>query len=981
MAILKSIELSNIRRFSSNVKIDIGPGATILLAPNGTGKTAVFEAIELALTGNIFRLGSDFIPVIKDGEKDASVTLSFDDWSRKISVTENGVKEVIAGKLGSIFPDVEPSYYPYLLRLTHLLDQRGKQWFVQGNSDDAGEHLSRLPLGREASQIFQKMTPIKRALTVERTGISKQLEDLTVTLARWDYLVGLRAESLSSIKPLVPLDTILIQSGLSESGLSGVAPADLSYVREELGVITRELKISLENLRAQLVRVVGFFPSVDRYKELLSQRSGRMLSIESAQDSIAQLNSEIDVITAQMAKNEIDLKAIGVAFGEASQKKEKQEELELERSRYEGSLAAFAEIKALSDTNKKELEEARVAYNRLKKIDDKHAYVIRTRSLLFNEAAKLSSARSALESWKEADENAKKSMAVIAQLSSSISLLEAELQSAGEDVISIEQRLSEAEIVLDSLVSADDRMKAALAQLSACIDPSSDDCPVCATNVGALHIRNSLEEALNAVGPHYIIASKKVDEINLELASQQSYFESENTKFQELRAKLSAEKLELTRLKNIVDSDRANELLQGLEIIEATKLLDIKSEDLDRQNYDLALEESNLPPKLHADELQDLTEEIQKLEIEGDRISSRLNDGLVHLQLASSKLIGLEAEVLAQLDFEEPEALGDRRTLLASSIVADSERRNIALLKKDDEERSIELLKDGLRGDESALGQIMASWSDLSMTGAPTAELLENHKVSLLADIDNIENRLKVLENNEEELSRWGTHVEIETFQQEIDQIRGQSTENDYYSIAQARLKLHQDKLSKIDRVRTALNGFSEKLGLEIENIQDKISDVVPLWRTLLKRIVREPRFGKTDLSYYSERNKAKAKVHINLGPHEVSVASVASEAQMTDIQLSFLLSMSLTHGWSPWKALLLDDPTQHHDLVHAASVFDLLRDFISDHGYQIVIATHEVSQARFFLRKLLNDGIEAKIINLQSSDEGVVVKNASLIS
>jgi ABC-type lipoprotein export system ATPase subunit len=60
---------------------------------------------------------------------------------------------------------------------------------------------------------------------------------------------------------------------------------------------------------------------------------------------------------------------------------------------------------------------------------------------------------------------------------------------------------------------------------------------------------------------------------------------------------------------------------------------------------------------------------------------------------------------------------------------------------------------------------------------------------------------------------------------------------------------------------------------------------------------------------------------------------------------------------------------------VHSASVFDLLRDFISDHGYQVVIATHDAAQARFFLRKLLNDGIDARIINLQPSDEGVTVR------
>ena len=188
-------------------------------------------------------------------------------------------------------------------------------------------------------------------------------------------------------------------------------------------------------------------------------------------------------------------------------------------------------------------------------------------------------------------------------------------------------------------------------------------------------------------------------------------------------------------------------------------------------------------------------------------------------------------------------------------------------------------------------------------------------------------------------------------------------------------IKYHGDRVNKVERVRLALEDFSSSLKSEIETIQEKIATVVPLWRTLLNRIVREPRFGKTDLTYISERNRSKAKVHVNLGSHEVSVASVASEAQMTDIQLAFLLSMSLTHSWSPWKALLLDDPTQHHDLVHAASVFDLLRDFISDHGYQVVIATHDAAQARFFLRKLLNDGIEARVINLQPADEGVMVR------
>lgn len=98
----------------------------------------------------------------------------------------------------------------------------------------------------------------------------------------------------------------------------------------------------------------------------------------------------------------------------------------------------------------------------------------------------------------------------------------------------------------------------------------------------------------------------------------------------------------------------------------------------------------------------------------------------------------------------------------------------------------------------------------------------------------------------------------------------------------------------------------------------------------------------------------------------------------MTDFQLAFLLLMAMSHQWSPWKALLLDDSTQYRDLVNASAVFDLLRDYIVDHGFQVVIATHDAQQARYFMRKLQNDGIEAKIWTLVPTEDGVTAQAGS---
>jgi len=174
---------------------------------------------------------------------------------------------------------------------------------------------------------------------------------------------------------------------------------------------------------------------------------------------------------------------------------------------------------------------------------------------------------------------------------------------------------------------------------------------------------------------------------------------------------------------------------------------------------------------------------------------------------------------------------------------------------------------------------------------------------------------------------------------------------------------------------KNTLDSFATNLASGIELIQDRVQAVVPQWHSKLKRIVQEPRFSQTSLNYNRKRSKNKAGVAVNVGGMQVPVADIASQAQMTDLQLSFLLSMATVHQWSPWKALLLDDPTQHHDLVHASSVFDVLKDFISEQGYQLVLTTHDALQARFLMRKLRNDGIDARLWTLRPSEGGMIAQ------
>jgi len=185
---LKSITLSNIRRFGAKTTIDLSCGATILLAPNGTGKTAIFEAIEFGLTGKISRLGENISPIIRDAETMARVSLDFGDVQADAQVSNIGDIER-TGDLRPLFPDTNPEDIPFLLRLTHLLDQREGEWLVKADAKVAGSQLARLPIGKDGTLASSALGGIRRAFTEQLKQAKSALEKLEAEFDEWQSLI------------------------------------------------------------------------------------------------------------------------------------------------------------------------------------------------------------------------------------------------------------------------------------------------------------------------------------------------------------------------------------------------------------------------------------------------------------------------------------------------------------------------------------------------------------------------------------------------------------------------------------------------------------------------------------------------------------------------------------------------------------------------------------------------------------------------
>lgn len=97
----------------------------------------------------------------------------------------------------------------------------------------------------------------------------------------------------------------------------------------------------------------------------------------------------------------------------------------------------------------------------------------------------------------------------------------------------------------------------------------------------------------------------------------------------------------------------------------------------------------------------------------------------------------------------------------------------------------------------------------------------------------------------------------------------------------------------------------------------------------------------------------------------EIDPVLVHSEGQMAALAVSMLCAASLTFPWSRWKALVLDDPLQHNDSIHAAAFADLMGNLVSAEGYQILLSTHDIAQAEFLQRKFRSRRIPCTTLNL----------------
>lgn len=988
---LKSITLSNIRRFGADTKIELSRGATILLAPNGTGKTAIFEAIEFGLTGKISRLDDGLVPIIRDSESAAQVSLDFGDLQASARVDSIGDIER-SGDLSALFPETKAEDIPFLLRLTHLLDQREGAWLVNAEPKIAGSQLERLPIGKDGNQVSSVLGGIRRALNDQLKTARASLQLFEAEFTEWKSLSLDRdvaaAQTQGALRSREHIAESLLdiarQTQSSDQFPAGllVPPLGQDGLETAHEGLEKLVENKLELLREQitsLVEVDGligrFIDEQARIEQLSSELVTQRETLEQTKEKRAQALTSLDQIQQELVAAQNEREAIASQLNRHLKETLAKETVEQRQQ----------VLKDADDTlTNAELEAStsRAVHEGNEQLSVQHNLIDGQRQTLRQFDADLLAAQELIERWEPMLQRLAEIAAAVSGGEAQAEELEEQLRVALLAKANADVEVEEAKSHHANITSAADSIRQAVASIATHLPSDRGDCPVCGEEHGAALLNERVAKALASIDPNVVEAERRLKKAADKLRERTESAAHAQAELKACRFGIDQLESQQAYLAADITELSSNVLLGGDTLPLARESVRRRAEANAAAKQQLDEKQSNLAAPVTPEVFEQARNAYNSAVRAVDAARDARAEASSRLAQATAALEAVTADDLPAKTLEE---LSVAQNLNASLLIeldpkvatqqSTSDRQQVELTAATN---AVAALETQLSEAQARLATVRASWRQLSFAGDPSAEVASSQDAQLHSASTALTRHSEALQAVKIEISAWSRIEKARVAQGLLDRRRGEHSEDQYTAHLQQRVESERMAMQRFSQLHAAMESLNKFLSSEIENVQKHVQAVMPRWQALLKRIVRESRFTGTNLNFRTSHLKSQASVTVQLNGSSTPVTSIASEAQLTDLQLTFLLSMALEHQWSPWRGLLLDDPTQHHDLVHAAAVFDVLRDYIIDHDFQVVIATHDALQARYFMRKLQNDGIEARIWSLVPTPNGVTASETS---
>ncbi|MCM2458833.1 AAA family ATPase [Rhizobium sp. CG4] len=1003
---LREVHLQDFRTFGDfRLPVAPGPGLTLLVGTNGLGKSSFFDGIEWGLTGRIRRF-ENYVGRLKESDyitrRDAlpgshMVSLRFSEGS---PLTRGFLEEPDKNVLIALLKDSSWTKIDDIgayLGFTHFLGQASQQRFTSRQKTDQWEALKgpsgidRLEEIRTTLRGRATMNAFKRRAETEEIAVSRAagaLEEWQAYAAKLAELrargAALGAQSEAELQQrLATLEGFLVLDGNPLGHLT----ARLSLVRSTIEEKERELaqdraasdglrsivdqfSLSSANLEAHSLRRAVADEAVAAATAHLTQA---MLSANEADKAAAEQAELVARVQSEHSERVRERTAIA-EFAALENEQQGVRDLAI-------SLAADREICQQSAADAQaDLDRAQQAQAALGRLESEHAAL-----QLWSSRASALEAQEA--SARELRDAAISTRAAADRARTELPALEVAVSKAQDTEAMARERLASHQRDASELAEL-------LSGLTAHIGHDDTDCPVCATR---FEPGNLQKRARNSLAAQDAQLAEEVRSVSTLADATEAARQALSQAHALTSAAIRAENLALAE-EEAAAMERGN-IAEALDIHADTSFTTFVSEQLAqagraRAAHVRAVGGSSIDVSVAQSRLDSLSASLASLDERLAVAVQRRTVNDITLKSMWERLSMLPqpwssdsaaAAVEAQLH-----ALDTARTSLddltlkrAIATNAESAARERLATAEADRDRIAKACSDANSSRTSAL----RAWQEAGMLGVPSLQAIDARTVALSDRSTTLTQYLEDTGALSRAYEAWLGQNDLHELCKLMERLGGVGAADNPVvreQTLQARLVAARSALELTCETRDAVMAYGEKLKEEADAFSTKfllpLNDLIEAFnRALLSTPGETVQFTADHTVERSSLTMALRYADpIENSQYRTSLPPqlVLSEGQMAANGFSILCAASTAYRWSRWRALLLDDPLQHNDIIHAAAFVDVMRNLVELEGYQLLMSSHKRDEGEFIARKFDAAGLPCTVVELVgASKDGVRIE------
>lgn len=1007
---LSRVVLNDFRTFGDfTLDIPAAPGLTLLVGTNGLGKSSFFDGVEWCLTGEVRRFAShvgrlkeEQYLTRRDAKKGAhKVSLHFDQAKPLVrSSTAEPSTETLIELLKS--PDWNNiGDLKAYLAFTHFLGQAAQQRFTSRRHDEQWQALKG-PSGidrLEEIRLALRGTPTTNAFRKRTEGEQLQLDQAEKALISWRE-ASERLERLRNANELigvVPETTLASRAEALRRDFASRMERPLVLPDGSLGtrlvVLRQEIQAASEQTNGETAALEPLRTVAENYLALVPESDPDGAQLAAAKAVVA--DATVAVTTAELAlleaerfaaaqtaeKAAIDaendrLAVLRQLFGERARLTTDRAAIRAEQTEIATALTSSQAAQAAASARLNAAREAQVRRSTLQ------AQLVALRELV----ARAQNLSALAENY-----NMRQTAAAIARQPANDA--NARIAPLRARLASLEAQITESNQALAALRIKASDIADALARLAGHIEQHDESCPLCFSAFAPGVLQKLSSTAAAAQDADLAIHSRRHQELvdqhgvlTAEIAVAEQAIATHSTEVAAEAAALA----NLNRARGEVAASLGSTADADLIAVADSRLQTVVEE----LSPLLATDASGLPTVASGEA------DVSALDAELSALRSRQNDADRRalatdngIRTIDERLNGLPQPLPPAADIErliEAQrqvfiAAQSRETLSTTQLSGAHAGEAAARQRLIAAQNAFDAIESRIAAARRGIEVATAQWKAGGLTAPPAHDKIQERANALAhrsADITTMLDRHSQIAlgleglQKQEELQALMTAMEIDAgADADADPTVHERKLHDQVAAARKALQLTQ-------ATQEAVKAYSEKLKGEADQFSSKflepLNDMVENFN---RALLSTP--GET-VEFNAEHAVNRTQLDMQLRyaddidneiyNRQLPPQLVLSEGQMAANGFSILCAASTAYPWSNWRALLLDDPLQHNDVIHAAAFVDLMRNLVEMQSYQLLMSTHDRAEGEFLARKFDAANLPCTIISLTApSKEGVL--------